>query len=46
MADVPLENYIPIDGITAEISGKVVNSGALAHIYLEDPKDKRKVLSR
>ncbi len=44
MADVPLENYIPLDGITNGISGKVVNSGALAHIYLDDPKDKTKVI--
>jgi predicted AlkP superfamily pyrophosphatase or phosphodiesterase len=44
MADVPLENYIALDGITKNISGKVVNSGALAHIYLDDPKDKEKVI--
>jgi predicted AlkP superfamily pyrophosphatase or phosphodiesterase len=46
MADVPLENYIALDGITEQISGRVVNSGALAHIYLEDPKDKRKVIEQ
>ena len=44
MADVPLENYIPLDGMIQEIAGKVVNSGALAHIYLDDPKDKEKVI--
>jgi len=46
MADVPLENYIALDGITEQISGRVVNSGALAHIYLEDKKDKRKVIEQ
>ena len=46
MADVPLENYIALDWITEQISGKVVNSGALAHIYLENPKDKRKVIEQ
>jgi predicted AlkP superfamily pyrophosphatase or phosphodiesterase len=46
MADVPLENYIALDGITEQITGKVVNSGALAHIYLEDLKDKRKVINQ
>jgi len=44
MADVPLENYIALDNITAGISGKVVNSGALAHIYLDNPKEKAKVI--
>ena len=44
MSDVPLENYIALDGITKNISGKVVSSGALAHIYLDDPKDKQKVI--
>jgi predicted AlkP superfamily pyrophosphatase or phosphodiesterase len=44
MADVPLENYIPLDRITKDIPGKVVNSGALAHIYLNDPKDKQNVI--
>jgi predicted AlkP superfamily pyrophosphatase or phosphodiesterase len=46
MADVPLENYIALDGITQGISGSVVNSGALAHIYLENPDDKRKVIEQ
>ncbi len=46
MADVPLENYIALDGITEQVSARVVNSGALAHIYLEDPKDKRKVIEQ
>ncbi|MFT5770842.1 MAG: putative AlkP superfamily pyrophosphatase or phosphodiesterase, partial [Algoriphagus sp.] len=46
MADVPLGNYIALDGITEQISGRVVNSGALAHLYLEDPKDKRKVIEQ
>jgi predicted AlkP superfamily pyrophosphatase or phosphodiesterase len=44
MADVSLENYISLDGITQDVSGKVVNSGALAHIYLDDPKEKAKVI--
>lgn len=46
MADVPLENYIALDELTQGISGRVVNSGALAHIYLENQTDKRKIIEQ
>ncbi|WP_296704728.1 alkaline phosphatase family protein [Algoriphagus sp.] len=46
MADVPLENYIALDEITNGVSGRIVNSGALAHIYLDDPKDREKVIAQ
>lgn len=46
MADVSLEKYIPLDLITQGISGRVVNSGALAHIYLDDPKEKAKAITQ
>lgn len=46
MADVALEKYIPLDEITKGVSGRVVNSGALAHIYLDDPKDKAETIAK
>ncbi|TDQ16517.1 putative AlkP superfamily pyrophosphatase or phosphodiesterase [Algoriphagus boseongensis] len=44
MAEVTLENRILLDQIVAGIDARVVNSGALAHLYLKDPKEKAKVL--
>lgn len=46
MADVPLEKYIALDEITKGISGRVVDSGSLVHIYLDDPSDKAKVIDQ
>lgn len=46
MADVALDKYIPLDEITKGVSGRVVNSGALVHIYLDDTKDKAKTIAQ
>ena len=46
MANVSAEKYIPLDKITDGVSGKVVNSGALAHIYLDDPADKLEAIKK
>ncbi|MEN2283233.1 ectonucleotide pyrophosphatase/phosphodiesterase [Algoriphagus sp. SE2] len=46
MANVPLEKYIALNEITKGIAGRIVDSGALAHIYLDDPKDKDKVIAQ
>lgn len=44
MKDVSLENRIPLENLLNGVKARVVNSGALAHIYLEDPSQKAKVL--
>ncbi|EAZ80219.1 alkaline phosphatase family protein [Algoriphagus machipongonensis] len=44
MANVTKDTYIPLDKITEGVSGRVVNSGALAHIYLDDPNEKMKAI--
>lgn len=44
MADVTVESYIPLDQIMTGIAARVVNSGALAHIYLEDTAQKDQVI--
>jgi predicted AlkP superfamily pyrophosphatase or phosphodiesterase len=46
MGNVSAEKYIPLDKITDGVSGKVVNSGALAHIYLDDPADKLEAIKK
>jgi predicted AlkP superfamily pyrophosphatase or phosphodiesterase len=45
MADVSIENYLALDQVIEGVNGRVVNSGALAHIYLDDPKEKETVIS-
>ncbi|MBN7815557.1 alkaline phosphatase family protein [Algoriphagus pacificus] len=46
MANVGIEKYVPLDLITEGVSGRIVNSGALGHIYLDDPKDKMKAIAQ
>ena len=46
MANVSAEKYIPLDKITEGVSGQVVNNGALAHIYLDDPADKLEAIKK
>jgi predicted AlkP superfamily pyrophosphatase or phosphodiesterase len=46
MADVSVENYLALDQVIEGVNGRVVNSGALAHIYLDDPKEKEAVIAR
>ncbi|MBN3583732.1 alkaline phosphatase family protein [Algoriphagus aestuarii] len=46
MADVSADNYIALDQITEGVSGRVVNSGALVHVYLDDPEDKKEAIQR
>ncbi len=45
MQDVNLANRIPLDKLLNGIPARVVNSGALAHLYLEDPSQKAKILT-
>lgn len=45
MADVSIENYLALDQVIEGVNGRVVNSGALAHIYLDDPKEKETVIA-
>lgn len=44
MADMRLEKYISLDQVTKGIQARVVNSGALAHLYLEPGQDKSAAL--
>jgi predicted AlkP superfamily pyrophosphatase or phosphodiesterase len=44
MTEVKQENLILLEDLTAGIQGRVVNNGALAHLHLEDPKEKEKVI--
>jgi len=46
MADVSVENYLALDQVIEGVNGRVVNSGALAHIYLDDPNEKEAVIAR
>ncbi len=39
MTEVPRQNLINLDEIVKNIDGKIVNNGALAHIYLNNPLD-------
>ena len=39
MTEVPRENLLDLELITEGIAARVVNNGALAHLYLENPKD-------
>ena len=44
MSEVKQENLILLEDLTAGVKGRVVNNGALAHLHLEDPKEKEKVI--
>lgn len=44
MTDVPKENLINLDDLMEGIQARVVNDGALAHVYLEDKKMKKKAM--
>lgn len=46
MMDIPLGNYLDLSKLTKGIPARIVNNGALAHVYLEDEKDKEKVIRR
>ncbi|AFL82929.1 putative AP superfamily protein [Belliella baltica DSM 15883] len=39
MVNVPNQNLLNLDHITEGIAAKVVNNGAMAHLYLENPLD-------
>lgn len=41
MADVHKEKLIKLDELTEGIDARVVNDGALAHVHLKDPKQKK-----
>jgi predicted AlkP superfamily pyrophosphatase or phosphodiesterase len=43
MVDVTLENRILLDQIVEGIDARIVNSGALAHLYLKNPAEKEAV---
>lgn len=43
MTNVKRENLLNLDLISEGIAGKVVNNGALAHIYLDEPSQKAEV---
>ncbi len=43
MVDVTLENRVLLDQIVEGIDARIVNSGALAHIYLKNPAEKESV---
>lgn len=44
MMNVPADNYLNLTELTKDILARIVNNGALAHVYLEDQKDKQKVI--
>jgi predicted AlkP superfamily pyrophosphatase or phosphodiesterase len=46
MADVPKTQLLNLDDITQGIAARVVNNGALAHLYLENPAEMDKVLQQ
>ncbi|UZD24158.1 ectonucleotide pyrophosphatase/phosphodiesterase [Algoriphagus halophytocola] len=46
MMEVPLGNYLNLSELTEGIPARVVNNGALAHLYLENPSDKQKVIKQ
>ena len=43
MVDVTLENRILLDKLVEGIEARIVNSGALAHVYLQNPGEKEAV---
>lgn len=44
MTDVSTDKFLNFTMLTKDIPARVVNNGALAHVYLEDKKDKDKVI--
>ena len=44
MMEVKQDNLILLEDLTEGIKGRVVNNGALAHLHLENPKEKDKVI--
>ncbi|SFU16319.1 Predicted pyrophosphatase or phosphodiesterase, AlkP superfamily [Algoriphagus locisalis] len=44
MMDVTPDHFINLSELTKDIPARIVNDGALAHVYLEDKKDKQKVI--
>lgn len=44
MTDVTADHLINMDELTADIPARIVNAGALAHVYLENQGDKNKVI--
>lgn len=44
MADVPKENLLNLTELMEGIDARVVNSGALAHIHLANPSEKKKII--
>lgn len=44
MMNVTIDHFINLTDLTKDIPARIVNSGALAHVYLEDQKDKEKVI--
>ncbi|MFN3997740.1 alkaline phosphatase family protein [Algoriphagus sp.] len=44
MADVHKDKLINLDQLTEGIKARVVNNGALAHVHLENPNEKAKVI--
>jgi predicted AlkP superfamily pyrophosphatase or phosphodiesterase len=44
MANVQKDQIINLDELTREIKARVVNNGALAHVHLENKKDKKKAI--
>ncbi|MBT0810243.1 alkaline phosphatase family protein [Litoribacter ruber] len=43
MTDVTKDRLIPLDEIVKDLPVEVYNNGALAHVHLKNPKDKKKV---
>lgn len=46
MIDVTLENRFLLDQLVEGIDARIVNSGALAHIYLKNPSEKESVYKK
>ncbi|WP_339753801.1 ectonucleotide pyrophosphatase/phosphodiesterase [Algoriphagus aquimarinus] len=44
MMDIQPDQYLNLSELTAGIPARIVNSGALAHLYLENPTDKEQVI--
>jgi predicted AlkP superfamily pyrophosphatase or phosphodiesterase len=44
MMEVKQDNLILLEDLTEGIKGRVVNNGALAHLHMENPKEKDKVI--
>ncbi|WP_100626724.1 alkaline phosphatase family protein [Algoriphagus formosus] len=44
MQAVPKEKLINLDPLVEGINARVVNSGALVHLHLEDPSEKKKII--